>query len=132
MSQILGIGGVFLQADDPAQLKAWYAEHFGLEFQEWEPGRVYGLEFLHTLPDGRKGSTIFSIQKAQQPLGATPRSTVVNWRVENLDLCLACLNAAGLVVQGPEEPEYGRFAWTVDPEGNRLELYQSLAEPGSF
>lgn len=132
MSQLLGIGGVFLQADDPVRLKDWYAAHFELEFLEWEPGRVYGLEFLHALPDGRKGSTIFSIQKVKQPLGNSPRSTVVNWRVENLDQCLARLKAAGQRVEGPEDTDYGRFAWTVDPEGNRLELYQPLLEPGSF
>lgn len=132
MSHVLGIGGVFLQADDPIRLKDWYAAHFELEFLEWEPGRVYGLEFLHSLPDGRKGSTIFSIQKAKQPLGTSPRSTVVNWRVENLDLCLARLKTAGQAVEGPEDSDYGCFAWTLDPEGNRLELYQPPTELGSL
>lgn len=132
MSQVLGIGGVFLQADDPARLKDWYAAHFEMEFLEWEPGRVYGLEFLHTLPDGQKGSTIFSIQKTKEPLGVAARSAVLNWRVDDLDACLTRLKGSHLKVEGPEDTDYGRFAWTTDPEGNRLELYQPLMEPGSF
>lgn len=122
MSGVLGISGVFLMADDPAALRDWYARHLGLALMEWTPGRCYGLNFEHQLPDGRASHTVFSIQKAPQPLGEGPRSCTVNWRVEDLDAFLAGLD--GVPVDKREDGEYGRFAWITDPEGNRLELYQ--------
>jgi predicted enzyme related to lactoylglutathione lyase len=128
MTAILGISGVFLYADDCVALQAWYAATLGLDLACWGEGSCYGLEFPHVLPDGRKGSTIFSIQKAKAPLGAAPKSCMVNWRVDDLDAFLAGLAAKGIAPEKREDGEYGRFAWIVDPEGNKLELYQPPEE----
>ncbi len=132
MPTVLGISGVFLHADDCVALKDWYAATLGLAFACWGEGTCYGVDFLHALPDGTKSHTIFSIQKAKEALGAAPKTCMVNWRVDDLEAFLAGLAAKGIAVEKREDFDYGRFAWIRDPEGNTLELYQPLLEPGSF
>jgi len=129
---VRGLGGVFLYAEDPASLAGWYAHHFGLSFNEWEPGRCFGLDFQYTDPDGAKGHTVFSIMKAKGPLGEGRPECMVNWRVADLEAFCAALEAEGVSVESREDSEYGRFAWIRDLEGRRVELYQPLLEPGSF
>lgn len=129
--RVRGIGGVFLYAEDPAALSAWYARHFGLTFLEWDPGACYGLEFLYTDPDGTKAHTVFSLMKAKGPLGEGRPESMVNWRVADLASFCAGLEAEGIPIEGREDYDYGRFAWIRDPEGHRIELYQPLGEPGT-
>jgi predicted enzyme related to lactoylglutathione lyase len=125
-ARIDGIGGVFLKANDPKALADWYAKHFGLTFQEWEPGKNYGLELPARADDDpeRRISTIFSIQNAKVKLGEGRHEVALNWRVKDLAKLVATLRAEGVVIDKTEESEYGNFAWTNDPEGNRIELYQ--------
>lgn len=129
---VRGLGGIFLYAEDPEGLSRWYATHFGLSFTEWEPGKCYGLEFIHSDADGRKAHTLFSLMKAKGPLGEGRPECMVNWRVADLDALCARLEAAGIPVEPREDYDYGRFAWIRDPEGHRVELYQPLQEPGTF
>ncbi len=122
---VLSVGGIFFDSDDPAALAAWYTEHFGFVFNEWEKGKTYGFEFPFRLEDGRSSSTVFSLNKPKEALGAARRTATLNLRVEDLDALVARLRDGGLAVKGPEDYEgLGRFAWVNDPEGNRLELYQ--------
>ena len=132
MTAILGISGVFLYADDCVALKDWYAATLDLAFACWGEGTCYGVDFLHVLPDGTKSHTVFSIQQAKAPLGSAPKTCMLNWRVADLDALLSELGAKGISAEKREDFDYGRFAWILDPEGNKLELYQPLMEPGSF
>jgi len=129
---VKGLGGVFLFAEDPKALSAWYARHFGLTFNEWDPGACYGLEFPFTDPDGTRAHTLFSLMKAKAPLGEGRPECMLNWRVVDLEAICGELEAAGVPVEKREDCEYGRFAWIRDPEGHRVELYQPLMEPGTF
>jgi len=132
-SQIVrGLGGVFLYANDPESLKDWYAAHLGLAFACWGEGTCYGLQFFHSDPDGTKAHTVFSIMKAEAPRAPHPQACMLNWRVSDLDTLLAELQAKGIPIEKREDSEYGSFAWIVDPEGHRLELYQPPLESGSF
>jgi predicted enzyme related to lactoylglutathione lyase len=121
---VKGIGGVFLYAEDPQSLAAWYGQHFGLTFAEWEAGRCFGLIFQSTDGDGTKAQTVFSIMKAKVPLGEGRPECVVNWRVADLEALCATLKVEGIAIEKQEDSEYGRFAWIHDPEGHRVELYQ--------
>jgi predicted enzyme related to lactoylglutathione lyase len=122
---VLSVGGIFLDSDDPQVLSAWYSRHFGFIFNEWEKGKTYGFEFPFRLEDGRSSSTVFSLNKPKEALGAARRTAVVNLRVEDLGALVDRLRTEGVTVKGPEDYEgLGRFAWVSDPEGNRLELYQ--------
>jgi predicted enzyme related to lactoylglutathione lyase len=116
MERVTGIGGVFLRARDPAALAAWYAEHLGLDIEDWNGAvlRASGGE---------------SLVWAQFPadteyFGRLDQQAMVNYRVSDLDAMLAQLRDAGVAVEGPDETENGRFGWGVDLEGNRFELWQ--------
>jgi len=128
--KVAGIGGVFLKANDPAALAAWYTRHFGLEFQSGGCGseQNYWLEFVaHDDPDRAKRlTTVFAIQSAKSQLPAERHAVEINYRVPDLAPLLADLAAAGVAIEKQEDYDYGRFAWLRDLENNRIELYQPL------
>ena len=122
----LGIGGVFIHAQDPAALAAWYERHLGITSES------YGGTFYHVfawrrdaMPEARL-STTWAIFPADGPL-PSPRSGIVNYHVSDLDRLVAQLEAEGISVEDRTDESYGRFAHITDPEGNRIELYQELA-----
>jgi catechol 2,3-dioxygenase-like lactoylglutathione lyase family enzyme len=100
-AQLVGIGGIFFKARDPARLGAWYREHLGLD----EDTRYFD---------------------------PSPAGFMINYRVEDLDGLLAAMRAAGCEVDDRiEESKYGRFGWVLDPEGNRLELWEPPVRRGA-
>jgi predicted enzyme related to lactoylglutathione lyase len=116
VQHVTGIGGVFLRARDPAALAGWYAEHLGLDVEDWH-GSVLRSS---------GGETIVWAQfpADTEYFGRLDQQAMVNYRVEDLEAMLAQLRDAGVAVEGPMEQENGRFGWGVDPEGNRFELWQ--------
>ena len=124
MARVTGIGGIFLRARDPKALSAWYSQHLGIQLSDYG-----GATFLWTdeVPPST-GSTIWSLFPADTPyFGPGTQSTMVNYRVDDLDALLAQLAAADVSIDPHrEDSPYGRFAWITDPEGNRLELWQPL------
>jgi predicted enzyme related to lactoylglutathione lyase len=118
-SRAQGIGGVFFRSADPAALAAWYAEHLGLEVEEWG-GSVLSADAGDV--------TVWSPFPADTGYWPAAQQAMVNYRVRDLDALLAQLRAAGVEVdERVEETENGRFAWAVDLEGNRFELWQPPA-----
>ena len=125
MKRVTGLGGVFFKAKDPETLRAWYKEHLGLEFDN------YGSA-VFDCPEGeedrKKAQTVWSLfpsdTKYFEPSGAP---FMLNYRVEDLARLLEQLRSEGVQVdEKMEEFEYGKFGWVMDPEGNRIELW----EPG--
>jgi predicted enzyme related to lactoylglutathione lyase len=122
MARAVGVGGIFLKAQDPKALSAWYAKHFGLAPAEETsiifdgPSAAGMTVFAHFPRD-----TDYFGPGAQQ----VPQQAMVNLRVDNLDEMLAQLVAAGVSIDPKREDyPYGRFAWIIDPEGNRVELWE--------
>ena len=117
MARVTGIGGVFFRARDPERLRAWYAEHLGVELEDF-------------------GGVVFRAQEGDETVwhasdfpadyyGAGELGLMVNYRVDDLDGLLAGLRAAGVeVLDRVSDEENGRFGWAVDPEGNRFELWE--------
>jgi predicted enzyme related to lactoylglutathione lyase len=117
MERVLGIGGHFLRATDPAALTAWYRDALGLDADE------------HGQWQQAEGPTVFATFESDTDyFGARTQQTMLNFRVRDLDAMLAQLRAYGADVTD-ETQEYegvGRFGWVSDPEGNRIELWQPL------
>jgi predicted enzyme related to lactoylglutathione lyase len=127
MARVTGIGGVFIRAQDPKALAAWYAQHLGIQLNDWG-----GAQFLWAdeVPP-TTGSTAWSVFPADTKyFGSGPQPYMVNYRVDDLDALLVQLEAAGVSIDPKREnASYGRFAWITDPEGNRVELWQPLVDP---
>ncbi len=123
MKRVLGIGGIFFKSSDPDALKAWYHEHLGIAAETW------GKQFFWRDADdaARTGSTTWSVMRQESdyfaPSGA---AFMVNYIVEDLDGLLAALRAEGVTVLDATEPsEFGKFGWVLDPDGNKIELWQA-------
>ena len=123
MKRVTGIGGIFFQARDPARMHAWYKTHLGIDVQEWG-----GAAFTWADDDGNptKGTTIWSVGKTGSDHFAPSTSTfMINYRVADLVALLKALREEGCnVLEKMDDAEYGKFGWVIDPEGNKVELWQ--------
>ncbi len=121
MTRVTGIGGIFIKAKDPAALRAWYKNHLGIDVQVWG-----GAKFRWVDSSGRPfaGKTAWSVGDGSNFAPSTS-SFMVNYRVADLDGLLAALRAEGCnVLDKTEESDFGKFGWVMDPEGNKVELWQ--------
>ena len=123
MKRVTGIGGIFFKAQDPVALRAWYQKHLGIDVQDWG-----GAAFRWSDAEGTAvtGTTIWSIGEASGDYFApSTASFMVNYRVEDVRELVSLLRAEGCnVMEKIQESEYGRFAWVLDPEGNKVELWE--------
>jgi len=123
MKRVTGIGGIFFHAKDPATLRAWYKTHLGIDVQDWG-----GAAFTWADADGnpRQGTTIWSIGAADSDDFAPGKASfMVNYRVDDLGALLEALRAEGChVLEKTADSEFGKFGWVIDPEGNKVELWQ--------
>lgn len=123
MRRVTGIGGIFFKAKDPAALGAWYKKHLGFDVQEWG-----GAAFKWKGPENPEGvgTTIWSPFKADSDYFAPSSAPfMINLRVADLHALLAALRSEGVnVVDKVDESDFGKFGWVIDPEGNKLELWQ--------
>jgi len=119
---VTGLGGFFFRAENPDALKAWYKEHLGL------PVDQYGCTFWWKDKNGNDGSTQWSVMKtATSYFAPSEKQFMQNFRVHDLDALLDRLKAAGVTIVGtPEAYDYGKFGWIIDPEGNKIELWQPI------
>ena len=123
MAKVTGIGGVFLKCNtDPKALAEWYAAHLGLVLESWG-GAI--LRWPDDKADDR-GLTVWALAENDSTWFAPSTSRVmINYRVDDLDELLEQLRAEGVaIVQGPESHENGNFAWIMDPDGNKIELWE--------
>jgi predicted enzyme related to lactoylglutathione lyase len=123
MKRVTGIGGIFFTARDPKAMHEWYRRHLGIDVQEWG-----GAAFLWQDSEGRPtgGTTIWSIGGAEgQPFAPGTAPFMVNYRCEDVRALAAQLRSEGCeVLDRIDESEYGVFAWVIDPEGRKVELWQ--------
>ena len=121
MKRVTGIGGVFFKAKDPVKLRSWYKTHLGIDVQGWG-----GAAFPWVDDAGApvNGTTAWLIGDGSQfvPSNAT---FMVNYRVADLHGLLKALREEGCeVLEKVEESDFGIFGWVMDPEGNKVELWQ--------
>jgi predicted enzyme related to lactoylglutathione lyase len=120
MKRVTGIGGIFFKAKDPKALQAWYRDHLGVDVKPWG-GDAFDWVDADGKPTG--GTTAWSI--ASESSDQFSRPFMVNYRVADLHGLIAALKAEGCdVVDKTDDSEYGKFGWVVDPEGNKVELWE--------
>ncbi|MEM1089637.1 MAG: VOC family protein [Pseudomonadota bacterium] len=123
MAKITGIGGVFIQSTkDSKALSQWYAEHLGLKLEEYGHAALEWRD--DTAEDG--GLTVWCTAAPDSDWFAPSQASfMINYRIDDMDGMLAQLEAGGVeIVKGPESHENGRFLWVMDPEGNKIELWE--------
>ncbi|MEZ0310518.1 MAG: VOC family protein [Myxococcota bacterium] len=123
MARVTGIGGVFFKSkSDPKKLAAWYEQHLGLKLED------FGGAILRWPNDKAEdaGLTVWHLAAPDsQWFGPSESPFMINYRVDDLDGIIAQLGSAGVTLHsGPEAHENGRFAWVLDPEGNKVELWE--------
>lgn len=123
MKRVTGIGGIFFKARDPIALRAWYQKHLGIDVQAWG-GAAFSWANAASEPD--KGTTVWSVSSLDDDHFAPGASSfMINYRVADLRLLIQELRAEGChVLDQLEESEYGKFGWVIDPEGNKVELWE--------
>ena len=127
MQKVTGIGGVFFKARDPKRLMEWYNQHLGIQFEhgfiqfKWadDPGNK---------TTGNTGSTTFAIFKEDSSnFNPSEKPFMINLRVSDLQALLTELRESGVMVSSEiQEYDFGNFGWMVDPEGNKIELWEPI------
>ena len=122
MKRVTGIGGIFFKTKDPAKIREWYSTHLGIKSSE------YGGTFEWKKENGESGYTVWSpFKKESKYFGSDEQQHMFNYRVENLEELLKVLEQEGVTIVGKmEEYDYGKFGWILDPEGNKIELWEPI------
>jgi len=124
MKRVTGLGGVFFKTKDPKKTKEWYQKHLGMKMDE------YGFSFRwidSEQPDAKVPAlTAWSpFKEDTQYFSPSEKPYMFNYRVENLVELMKVLKEEGVPVVGEiEEYPYGKFGWIMDPEGNKIELWE--------
>ena len=127
MKRVTGIGGIFFKAKDAPALRDWYKRHLGVDVQPWGGA---AFEWKDD-PQAAAGVTAWTINGADSDHFAPSRSSfMVNYRVADLHALLAALREEGCdVLEKVDASEYGKFGWVMDPEVNKVELWEPPAAP---
>ncbi|HEX7845928.1 MAG TPA: VOC family protein [Chitinophagaceae bacterium] len=125
MGKITGLGGVFIKTKDAKALAAWYQEYLGIDFN----GNVY-KDFSLTDESGKvlPGSNVLSFFNSNSDyFSPSEKQTMLNLRVSGLFELLEELKSKGVTIVGePMDESYGKFGWILDPEGNKIELWEPV------
>lgn len=126
MKRVTGIGGIFFKCKDPQGIKDWYSKNLGIETDE------YGTSFeWRQAEDGiQKGFTAWSpFPETTGYLDPSPKDFMINYRVENIEWLVDQFKKDGVTVLDEIETfEYGKFVHIIDPEGNKIELWEANDE----
>lgn len=125
MTRVTGIGGIFFKSKDPDSLREWYRKHLGIDVESWGG---YAFKWSDD-PRSSGGSTVWSIFPADTKyLEPSTAPFMINFRVADLHQLLTQLRSEGVEVDAKtDESEFGKFGWVMDPDGNRVELWEPPA-----
>jgi predicted enzyme related to lactoylglutathione lyase len=125
MAKVTGIGGVFFKSTkDKKALATWYQKHLGMTLEDFG-GAI--LKWPEDKSEDR-GLTVWHVaEKDSDWFNPSGSSFMINYRVDNLNEMIAQLKSSGVkILQGPESAENGKFAWILDPDGNKVELWEPM------
>lgn len=120
--RVTGIGGIFFKSTNPETMHKWYSKHLGLVTDKYGTS----FEFRHADEPGKKGYNVWSpFTKDTDYFAPSTKEFMVNFRVANLDWLLGELKKEGIEQIGETQVfEYGKFAHILDPDGNKIELWE--------
>ena len=120
--RVTGLGGFFFKTKNPDQIKDWYKKHLGLPVDD------YGCTFWWKDKKGNDCSTQWSpFKEDTKYFQPSEKQFMMNFRVKNLHELLSVLKEEGVTIVGEvEEYDYGKFGWILDPEGNKIELWEPV------
>lgn len=127
MQRVIGLGGPFIKADDPKGLAAWYEKHLGISFK----GQTY-TDWSFQVGEGESKKNGFNVlsffKKDSSYFDPSQKQVMLNLIVADLFALLPVLKEEGVTIAGdPIDEEYGKFGWIIDPEGNKIELWEPPA-----
>lgn len=120
--KVTGIGGIFFKCKEPAKVREWYQKNLGLETNQY--GSVF--EWRQGADSTKKGFTQWSPfnEKTKYFLPST-KEFMINYRVENMEALLLTLRSNGVeILDSVATYDYGKFVHLLDPEGNKIELWE--------
>jgi catechol 2,3-dioxygenase-like lactoylglutathione lyase family enzyme len=118
MAEVTGLGGVFYKVEDPAKTKAWYQDVLGL-------GGEWGIMLPYSAaPDGF--GIVSTFESGSGYFAPSEKPFMINLRVDDLEAFLAGIEAKGVAILGRQDESYGRFAWILDCDGIKLELFEQI------
>ena len=122
MKKVTGIGGVFFKCKDPKKMTEWYHAHLGLNTNPW--GATF--EWFEGTDSTKKGQTQWTpFPESTKYFAPSTKDFMINYRVENLEALVEELRKNGVtIVDTIEAVEYGKFVHILDPEGNKVELWE--------
>ena len=127
MKRVTGIGGIFFKCENPEAMKAWYKKHLGI------PAGQYGwlFDWSKGMKPGETGTTTWSTFPADTTyFSPSSKDFMINYRVDDLEALLKVLAEEGVEVVGEMQAfDYGKFGWIMDPEGNKIELWEPVDQP---
>jgi predicted enzyme related to lactoylglutathione lyase len=122
MKKVTGIGGIFFKTKDPKKMKEWYQKHLGLKTDEY--GTLFESRNSDN-PDKKEYLQWSPFSEDTKYFAPSKKEFMINYRVANLEKLLEELSKAGVEIVGKMETyEYGKFAHIMDPEGNKIELWE--------
>ncbi len=123
MKRVTGIGGIFFKANDPDRLRDWYREHLGIECEK-DNGAIFKWRKADD-PNSEQYTVWSPFPEGTDYFAPSKKPFMMNFQVENLEEVLAQLKREGVDVDPKvESSDYGKFGWIMDPEGNRVELWE--------
>lgn len=119
MKRVTGFGGIFFKAENKTELRKWYQTHLGINSEDW------GAVFQSPKSDKSDTYQVWNIFKNESDyFYPSTKGFMINYTVENLDELKETLSNEGIEILGYDNSEYGKFAWIMDPEGNKIELWE--------
>jgi len=123
--KVVGVGGIFFKTKNPQQIKDWYLKHLGFNIDPYG-----GTTFEARSVDNPKeeANTVWNPFKHDTNyFEPSTKEFMVNYRVEDLEKLLEQLKSEGVEIVGELQVfDYGKFAHIMDPEGNKIELWQPM------
>jgi predicted enzyme related to lactoylglutathione lyase len=117
---VTGVGGIFFKSENPKELMAWYRDVLGLKVEAWG-----GAQFANEATDRPPYVTLYAISPKDSLMGPSKQDFMINFAVDDLDAILRRIEQKGVkVLKRTDDDPYGRFAWILDPNGTKLELWE--------